>query len=83
MRGSQIEAGDAYFWRLDRPCVPWNPKLRLKLIYELYDSRSARQRGLICTLAKALDRLWWQRTRQDVKDIYDRCVVCLGAKIQL
>jgi hypothetical protein len=34
------------------------------------------------TLAKALDRLWWNRIRQDVKDFRERCVVCQRAKIQ-
>jgi hypothetical protein len=62
--------------RLDRLCIPQNSELRLRLITELHESSSAGHRGVASTLAKALDRLWWKRIRQDVKDLCDeRCVV--------
>jgi hypothetical protein len=48
----------------------------------MHDISSAGQRGVVGTLAKALDILWWKRFRQDVKDFGERCVVCRRAKIQ-
>jgi hypothetical protein len=56
-KDSRIEARDGYFWRLDRLCIPRNSELRLRL-----------HKGVAGTLAKALDRFWWKRIRQDVKD---------------
>jgi hypothetical protein len=38
--------------------------------------------GVASTLDKALDRFWWKRLRQDVKDFCERCVVCQRANIQ-
>jgi hypothetical protein len=81
-KDSRIEAIDGYFWRLDSLCIPRNSELRLRLISELHASSSAGHRGVASTLAKALDRFWWKRLRQDVKDLYERCVVCRRAKIR-
>jgi hypothetical protein len=52
------------------------------LISELHDISSIGHKGVAGTLAIALDRLWWKRIRQDVKDTCERCVVCRRAKIQ-
>jgi hypothetical protein len=71
-----------YFWRLNRLCVPRNSELRLRLITKSHESSSAGPKGVARTLAKALDRLWWVRIRQDVKDFCERCVVFRRAKIQ-
>jgi hypothetical protein len=70
------------FWRLDRLCFPRKSELRLRVITKLHEGSSAGQRGVASTLAKALDRFWWKRIRQDVKDLCERCVVCRRAKIQ-
>jgi hypothetical protein len=67
-KGSRIEARDGYFWRLDRLCIPRNSELRLRLITELHESSSVGHKRVASTLAKALDRLWWKRLRQDVKE---------------
>jgi hypothetical protein len=69
-----------YFWRLNRLCIP--PELRLRLTKEPHESSSAGHTGVASTLAKALDRLWWKRIRQDVKHSGERCVVCQRAKIR-
>jgi hypothetical protein len=81
-RGSRIEARDGYFWRLDRLYIPHNSELRLRLITLVHESSLASHRGVASTLAKALDRFWWRRLRQDVKDFCERYVVCRRAKIQ-
>jgi hypothetical protein len=82
-KDSRIEARDGCFWRLDRLCIPQNSELRLRLIIELHASSSAGHTGVAGTLAKALDRFWWKRLRQDVmKDFCERCVVCRRAKIR-
>jgi hypothetical protein len=81
-RGSRIEARDGYFWRLDRLCIPQNSELRLRLIIELHESSSPCHRGVVSTLAKALDRFWWKRPRQDVKEFCERCVACRRPKIR-
>jgi hypothetical protein len=52
------------------------------VITELHESSSAGHRGVASTLYKALDRFWWKRIRQDVKDFCERRVVCRRAKIQ-
>jgi hypothetical protein len=52
------------------------------LITKLHESASAGHIGVASTLAKALDRFWWKRIRQDVKDFCERCVVCRRAKFQ-
>jgi hypothetical protein len=53
--------------------VPRNFELRLRLISELrHDSSSAGHRGVIGTLAKALDILLWKRIRQDVTDFCEQ-----------
>jgi hypothetical protein len=82
MKDSRIETRDGYFWRLDRLCIPQNSELRLRFITELHESSSACHRGVASTLSKALDRFWWNRIRQDVKDFCERCVVCRRAKIR-
>jgi hypothetical protein len=81
-KDSRIEAKAGYFWCLNSLCVPRNFELRLRFIIELHDSSSARHRGVASPLAEALDRFWWKRIRQDVKDFWERCVVCRRAKIQ-
>jgi hypothetical protein len=81
-KDSRIEAIAGYFWRLDRLCIPRNSELRLRLITELHESSSDGHRGVAITLAKALDRFWWKRLRQDLKDFCERCVVCRRATIQ-
>jgi hypothetical protein len=81
-KDSRIEARDGSFWRLDRLCIPQNSEPRLRLITELHESSSYDHRGVASTLAKALDRFWWRRVRQDVKDFCERFVVCRRAKIQ-
>jgi hypothetical protein len=81
-KDSRIEAKAGYFWRLNRVCIPRNSELRLKLIPELHESSSAGRRGVVSTLAKALDKFWRKRIRQDVNDFCERCVVCRRAKIQ-
>jgi hypothetical protein len=81
-KDSRIEAIDGYFWRLDRLCIPQNSELRLRLIIDMHASSSAGHRGVASTLAKALDRFWWKRLRQGVKDFCERCVVCRRAKIR-
>jgi hypothetical protein len=48
----------------------------------MHESSSACHRGVASTLAKELDRFWWKRIRQDVKDFCERRVVCRRAKIQ-
>jgi hypothetical protein len=63
---TRIEAKDGYFWRLDRLCIPRNSGFRLRSIIELHESSSAGHIGVASTLAKALDRFWWKRLRQDV-----------------
>jgi hypothetical protein len=70
------------FWRLDRLCVPRNYGLRLLLITEPHDNSSVGHGGVASTLAKALDRFWWKRIRQDVENICERCVVCRRLNIQ-
>jgi hypothetical protein len=52
------------------------------MITELHASSSNGHKGVASTLAKALDRFWWTRLRQDVKDFCERCVVCRRAKIR-
>jgi hypothetical protein len=52
------------------------------LITQMHDNSSNGHIGLTSTLAKALDRFWWKRIRQDVKKFCIRCVVCLRAKIE-
>jgi hypothetical protein len=79
---NRIEAKYGYFWRLNRLCIPQNSELRLRLITELHESSSAGQKAVASTLAKALDRFWWKRFRQDLKDVCERCVVCRRAKIR-
>jgi hypothetical protein len=81
-RNIRIEARDGYFWRLDRLCIPRNSELRLRLITELHASSSAGHIGVASNLAKALDRFWWKRLCQDVKDFCERCAVCRRAKIR-
>jgi hypothetical protein len=75
-KDSRIEAKAGYFWCLDRLCIPRNYELRLILITKMHESSSAGHRGVASTHAKALDRFWWKRIRQDVKDFCERCVVC-------
>jgi hypothetical protein len=81
-KDSRIEARARYFCRLDRLCIPRNSELRLKLITELHESSSFGHKGVASTLAKALDRFWWKRLRQDAKDFCERSVVCRRAKIR-
>jgi hypothetical protein len=81
-RDSRVEVKDGFFWHLNRVCIPQNSELRLRLITKLHDSSSARHIGVASTLAKALDRFWWKRIRQDVKDFCERWVVCRRAKIR-
>jgi hypothetical protein len=81
-RYNRIEAKVGYFWRLDRLYIPRNSELRLRLITKMHGSSSLGHIGVASTLAKALDMFWWKRTRQDVKDFCERCVVCRRAKIQ-
>jgi hypothetical protein len=81
-KDSRIEARARHFWRLDRLCIPQSSELRLGLIIELHESSSAGHKGVASTLARALDRFWWKRIRQDVKGFCERCVVCRRAKIQ-
>jgi hypothetical protein len=81
-KDSRIYAKARYFWRLDRLCIPRNSELRLRLIQELHESSSAGHIGVASTLAKALDRFWWKRIRQDFKDFCERFVVCRRAKTQ-
>jgi hypothetical protein len=81
-KDSRIEARVGYFWRLDRLCIPRKSELRLGAITELHESSLAIHKGVASTLAKALDRFWWEQIRQDVKDFCERCVVCRRAKIQ-
>jgi hypothetical protein len=83
-----IEAIHGYFWRLDRLCIPRNFELRLRVITWLHKSSFLEfivsgHKGVASTLAKALDRFWWKRVRQNVKDFCERCVVCRRAKIRL
>jgi hypothetical protein len=83
MKDSRIEARAWYFWRLNRLCIPRNSELRLRLITMLHESSSVDHIGVASTLAnKVLDRYWWKRIRQDVKDFCERCVVYRRAKIQ-
>jgi hypothetical protein len=82
-KDSQIEATIGYFWRLDRLCVPQNSELRVRLMFERHDNSSASLIGVASTLVRELDRFWWKRIRQDVKDVCERCVVCRQAEIQL
>jgi hypothetical protein len=79
---SRIEAIPRYFWRLNRLCIPRNSELRLRFTTELHESSSDGHIGVASTLAKALDRFWWKRIRQDVKGFCEGCVVCRRAKIQ-
>jgi hypothetical protein len=81
-KDNRMEARVGCFWRLDRLCIPRNSELRLNVITHLHESSSAGHRGAASTLAEALDRFWWKRIRQDVKDFCERCVVCRRAKIQ-
>jgi hypothetical protein len=81
-KDSRIQARDRYFWRLDRLCIPQNSELRLRLITEMHASSSAGHIGVASTLAKALDRFWWKRLRQNVKHFCERFVVCRRAKIR-
>jgi hypothetical protein len=39
------------------------------LIIELHESSSAGHIGVVSTLAKALNRIYWKRLRQDVNDV--------------
>jgi hypothetical protein len=75
-KDSRIEARAGYFWRLNRLCIPQNSELRLRLITKLHNNSSTGHKGVASTLAKALDRFWWKRIRQHVKDFFERCVVC-------
>jgi hypothetical protein len=52
------------------------------VITKLHDSLSLGHKGVASIFAKALDRLWWKRIRQDAKGFLERCVVCRRAKIQ-
>jgi hypothetical protein len=81
-KDSPIEAREGCFWRLNRLCIPLNSELRLRLITKPHASLSAGHIGVASTLAKALERFWWKRLRQDVKDFCERCVVCRRADIR-
>jgi hypothetical protein len=48
----------------------------------MHESSSDGHKGVASTLAKTLDRFWWKRIRQDVKDFCERCVVYRRAHIQ-
>jgi hypothetical protein len=54
-KDSRIKARVGYFWRLDRPCVPRNSELRLRLIAKLHDRSLVSHRRVASTLAKALE----------------------------
>jgi hypothetical protein len=82
-KDSRIEARARYFWRRDRLCIPRNSDLRMRVITKLHDNSSGGGHiGVANTFAKALDRFWWKRIRQDVKDFCELCAVCRRAKIK-
>jgi hypothetical protein len=43
------------FWKNARLCIPNDPVLKPKLLFELHDNGIACQRGYVSTLAKDLD----------------------------
>jgi hypothetical protein len=81
-RDTRIEARACYSWRLNLLYTPRNSKLRQRLIYEMHNILSVGHRGVVGALAKALDRFLWKRSRQDLKDLCERCVVCRRANIK-
>jgi hypothetical protein len=78
----RIEARAWYFWGLDRFYAPRNFELPMRLVYELHDNQYACHEKVACTLAKAIGRFWLKQIRQNVKEVFERCVVCRQAKIQ-
>jgi hypothetical protein len=57
-------------------CVLPDYELRMRLIFEQHDSRSASHIGIADTLAKALDKFWVKQSSKDDTDFCERCVVC-------
>jgi hypothetical protein len=79
-KGGQIVACYGCSWRNASLCIANNLVLKYKLLFELRDNGFAGHRSYASTQAKALDRFWWRRLRQDVNENCDRYVVCRRAK---
>jgi hypothetical protein len=71
---------DGYWYFNTRLCVPAEPSLRHRLLFEFHDAPTAGHPGYIKTLNAVAAHFWWPRMTRTVRSYVASCATCQRTK---
>jgi hypothetical protein len=71
---------DGFWYFNSRLCVPANPKLRHRLLFEFHDAPTAGHPGYLKTLNAVATHFWWPRMTRTVRSYVATCATCQRTK---
>lgn len=80
-RPSYIKQNPDGFWYFnDRLCIPADPALRSRLLFEYHDAPTAGHPGYLKTLNAVATHFWWPRMTRTVRSYVASCATCQRTK---
>ena len=79
-RPSYLQHRDGIWYFRDRICVPNDPVLRRRLLFEFHDSPTAGHHGFLKTLNSITSHFWWPRMTRTVRSYCNSCATCQRTK---
>jgi len=79
-RPSYLQHRDGIWYFRDRICVPNDPKLRQRLLFEFHDAPTAGHHGFLKTLNAIGTHFWWPRMSKTVRSYCSSCATCQRIK---
>ena len=71
---------DGLWYFNSRLCVPADPRLRQRLLYEFHDAPTAGHLGYTKTLNAVATHLWWPRITRTIRAYVSSCATCQRIK---
>lgn len=75
-----LEKRDNLWYFKDRICVPQNPAIRQRILYEFHDIPTAGHPGYLKTLNAISQHFWWPRMTRTIKAYVSSCSTCQRIK---
>ena len=80
-RPSYIKRQSDNFWYFNsRICIPANPDLRRRLLYEFHDTPTSGHPGYMKTLNAVATHFWWPRMTRTIRAYVSSCATCQRIK---
>lgn len=79
-RPSYLQQRDGIWYFRDRICVPNDPALRLRILYEFHDTPTAGHHAYLKTLNAICAHFWWPRISKSVRSYCSSCATCQRIK---